>query len=66
MNWNIKHPQAKIDANNKRLANLPDANDSDENSSDPSESIKGKKDRGKMFLINDLQGESIKKRYNQR
>ena len=58
MNFKIKHPQANLDANNKRLAPIPDINDSNNNSVDPSKSIKGRKAMKKNSKMNDSQGEA--------
>ena len=48
MNQHIRQLQEQLDANNKRLAFLPDGNDSDDNSVDPLESFKGRKANKKV------------------
>ena len=48
MTRHIKQHQAKIDANMKRLAYLPDENESDNNSVEPPKSIKGRKAKKKV------------------
>ena len=45
MNQRVEQIQAKLDAKKKRLAYLPDGTDSNKNSVEPSDSIKGGKAR---------------------
>ena len=52
MNFQIKQLQAKLDANKKRLAYIPGVNESDDNSVDPSNSIKRRKDNKQNFHSN--------------
>ena len=52
MNFKIKQLQAKLDANKKRLAYIPGVNESDDNSVDPSNSIKRRKANKQNFRSN--------------
>ena len=49
MNRQVKQRQENLDDNNKRLESIPHGKESDENSADPSDSTKGKKDKKQKF-----------------
>ena len=61
-NRKIEHFQENLDANKKRLVFLPDDNESDNNSVDSSDSIKGRKVKKKNYEINKPQGGAVRKR----
>ena len=64
MNRHIIQLQLKIYFNKKHLASLPDDNEFDNNSVDPSESIKwrnAKKNSSTVTTMNEPQGEAAQK-----
>ena len=65
INRNIKQLQNNIDDNNKSITSLSYGKDSDNNSVDTPDSIKGEKARKRRTKMNDPQGEASQNRQTQ-